>query len=107
MKFKNIQPETVKKFRILKNKEARKVPISQRLYDLLLKYLEGKEYVFVLSISRINMTLDPMMPPDVAIQKQERNLCYHSWRHFYNTYLFSENVSAEKVNAVIGHSSGG
>jgi hypothetical protein len=52
------------------------------------------------------MTLDPMMPPDVAIQKQERNLCYHSWRHFYNTYLFPENVSAKKVNAVIGHSSG-
>jgi integrase len=47
-----------------------------------------------------------MMPPDVALKKNERNLSFHSWRHFFNTYLFSENVSPEKTNSIIGHSSG-
>lgn len=37
---------------------------------------------------------------------KESGLVFHSFRHFYNTYLLSENVPREKVDAVIGHSSG-
>jgi len=36
----------------------------------------------------------------------KRGLCFHSWRHFFNTYLLAENVPPVKVAAVLGHSTG-
>jgi integrase len=36
-------------------------------------------------------------------QRKERNLTFHGWRHFFNTYLLTENVSDAKVMAVTGH----
>ena len=33
--------------------------------------------------------------------KQSRGLCFHSWRHFFNTYLLAENVPPVKVAAVL------
>jgi integrase len=95
-----------KKIVPVKTKEARKAPIPMRLYDLLQDFRGGNEFVFNHGTSRINAALDSMMPPDVALQKSDRNLSFHSWRHFFNTYLFSENVSPEKTNFIIGHSSG-
>ena len=37
---------------------------------------------------------------------QGRIWCYHSLRHFYNTYLLSNNISPIKVAAVLGHLTG-
>jgi integrase len=37
---------------------------------------------------------------------KERKLSFHSLRHFFNTYLLSENVAPHKVAAVLGHSTG-
>jgi integrase len=90
----------------VKNTESRKVPIPHRFYDFLQELRKENEFVFNFSLNNINKTLDRQMPPDVAAQKAERKLSFHSWRHFFNTYLFSENVVSEKVNSVIGHSSG-
>jgi integrase len=90
----------------VKNQEVRAVPIPHRLYDLLQELRKENEFVFNFSISNINETLDLQMPPDVAAQKEDRNLSFHSWRHFFNTYLFTENISPVKVNFIIGHSSG-
>jgi integrase len=36
-------------------------------------------------------------------QRTERNLTFHSWRHFFNTYLLTENISDAKVMEVTGH----
>jgi integrase len=36
-------------------------------------------------------------------QRKERHLTFHSWRHFFNTYLLTENVTDAKVMAVTGH----
>ncbi|MDR3122231.1 MAG: site-specific integrase [Treponema sp.] len=90
----------------VKTQEARKTPLPARLYGLLAQFLADKEFVFTMGVSSLNSSLNRMMPPDVASQKRDRNLSFHSWRHFFNTYLFSENVSPEKINSVIGHSSG-
>jgi integrase len=36
-------------------------------------------------------------------QRKERNLSFHSWRHFLNTFLLTANVMDSKVRAVTGH----
>jgi integrase len=36
-------------------------------------------------------------------QRGERNLTFHSWRHFFNTYLLTENVTDTKVMEITGH----
>ncbi|GHU39111.1 site-specific integrase [Spirochaetia bacterium] len=38
-------------------------------------------------------------------QRKQRNLCVHSWRHFFNTTLIMANVSDKKVRSVTGHAS--
>jgi integrase len=38
-------------------------------------------------------------------ERKERGLCFHAWRHFFNTRLVSANVSASVVRSAIGHSS--
>jgi integrase len=90
----------------VKTREARKTPVPERIYDLLQGFRNGKEFVFALKLGSVNQALNRAMPPDVAAQKADRKLSFHSWRHFFNTYLFSENISPEKVNSIIGHSSG-
>jgi integrase len=50
--------------------------------------------------------LNLVMPPDVLCQKKSANFLYHSWRHFFNTYLLSENVPLPKIKSVMGHSTG-
>jgi integrase len=36
-------------------------------------------------------------------RRKKRNLTFHGWRHFFNTYLLMENVANAKVMAVTGH----
>ncbi len=96
----------------VKTKEARKVPIPARLSGLLRKQTGKGEYTFraesgkPVYLSLPPRHLDSQMPPDVLCQKKERKLSFHSWRHFFNTYLLSENIPLPKIQAVMGHSTG-
>ena len=36
-------------------------------------------------------------------ERVERNLIFHSWRHFFNTYLRSRGVPDAKIQAITGH----
>jgi integrase len=38
-------------------------------------------------------------------KRKERKLCFHSWRHYLNTTLRSNNISDGKLRALIGHTS--
>lgn len=40
-----------------------------------------------------------------AAEREKRQLCFHSWRHFFNSLLVNSNISKFKVQALIGHSS--
>ena len=37
--------------------------------------------------------------------RKERNIVFHSWRHFYNSLLVDAKISTIKIQAVTGHSS--
>jgi integrase len=84
---------------LIKTKEKHKITLSKRLYELLWAYTVENEYTFKESndkvpkdFHRIDKDFDKIMPPDVFIQKKERGLCFHSWRHFFNTYLLAEKM---------------
>jgi len=38
-------------------------------------------------------------------KRKERNICFHSWRHYFNTTMRSNNIMDGKLRAMVGHSS--
>ncbi len=50
--------------------------------------------------------MEKAMPADMREKRIPEGLSFHSYRHFFNTYLLSENVPPHKVRTVMGHSEG-
>ena len=91
----------------IKTKEARKVPIPPSLYALLAPEVAARGYAFALSlIARAPMSRNAVIEPLALLATKGEGLCFHSWRHFFNTWLMAENVPPAKVRAVMGHSEG-
>jgi len=97
-----------------KTKINRNIPISttirQELEELL--QINGNGYVFSedggitpVHADRIRRIFDRALENIgiSRIEKNERNLTFHSWRHFLNTLLRMKNVADSKVQAVTGH----
>lgn len=78
----------------------RKIPIPQRLNALLVGY----------QFANYDTISDEFDKAIFAVfgkeTKKERKLCFHSLRHFFNTFLLAENVPPVKVAAILGHSTG-
>ena len=95
--------------RPLKTKEARKIPICPELYKLFLERIEQSPdgYVFYnVGSTKASDVLHRVLMKNMPERNEERGYCFHSWRHFFNTYLLSNNISPIKVAAVLGHSTG-
>ena len=94
----------------LKTKDARKVPICKEVHDLLDSMIGDKVYAFDNGEGQpfgVNYLVSRNFKPVTnKLFPGDSSLVFHSFRHFYNTYLLSENVPREKVDAIIGHSSG-
>lgn len=87
----------------LKTKEARKVPICPEVHKLIKEIID-------MGVLETTRSLNPSEHQNQVLKgmklDKERGLCFHSWRHFYNTYLLAENITPVKVAAVMGHSTG-
>ena len=95
--------------RPLKTKESRKIPICPELYKLLSARIASSPdgYVFYdVGATRASDSLRKVLASNIPEQQKKRGYCFHSWRHFYNTYLLSNNINPIKVAAVLGHSTG-
>ena len=95
--------------RPLKTKEARKIPICPDLYKLLSERIAQSNdgYVFYdVGATRASNTLHQILVANMPEPTKKCGYCFHSWRHFYNTYLLSQNISPLKVASVLGHSTG-
>ena len=95
--------------RPLKTKEARKIPICPELYTLLSERIQKSHdgYVFYdVGATKASDSLHKVLVANMPERNKERGYCFHSWRHFYNTYLLSNNISDTKVAAVLRHSTG-
>lgn len=95
--------------RPLKTKESRKIPICPELYKLLIERIKTSNDGFVfydVGATQASNSLRKILIENMPERRNERGYCFHCWRHFYNTYLLSHNVSSLKVAAVLGHSTG-
>ena len=92
----------------LKTREARKIPICTELHDLLLETIPlGKEFVFdELSDNRASDLLRKMLVKTMPEKREAHGYCFHSLRHFANTYFISRGIMPIKVASVLGHSTG-
>lgn len=92
-----------------KTRECRKVIVPFLLINELnnlLKKVEGvsEKICFDKSLFYYHNKVSQIIKQ--AVNGQDRNVTFHSLRHFFNTYLLSENVSPAKVAGILGHSSG-
>lgn len=92
----------------LKTREARKIPICSELHDLLIETIpHSKEFVFdCLSDNRASTLLRKMLNEVMPEKRKEHGYCFHSLRHFSNTYFLSKGIMPIKVASVLGHSTG-
>ena len=97
-----------------KTKHSRYIPVSPVMRPELEELLavNGEGYVFSedggktpVTVDQLHRQLDRALK-NIGIsyeEKRERNLTFHSWRHFLNTLLRMSNVADSKVQAVTGH----
>ena len=92
----------------LKTREARKIPICNELHNILLHTIpHGKEFVFdSLSDNRASNLLREMLINVIPEKRIKHGYCFHSLRHFANTYYLSHGIMPIKVACVMGHSTG-
>ena len=99
-----------------KTKENRNIPITPIMREELEELLRKNGNGFVFSDDGGNMPVkDERLRRsfDRALEciginraeKKERNLTFHSWRHFLNTLLRMSDVADSKVQSVTGHRS--
>jgi len=95
-----------------KTREVRDVPIPSAVKKYLDEIKTSKGYLFSYDLGKspVNATRPTMALYEamdlIGIKektRKERNITFHSWRHFFNTYLRSSNVTDAKVQSVTGH----
>ena len=102
-----------------KNGKERIVPIKKSLYESLIKFYQEEGYTepFIFSASEGHQPIDHKTiykwfyraMDAIGIDKEsreERNITFHSWRHYVNTQLLAKGIPENIIQAVIGHSDG-
>ncbi len=92
----------------LKTRESRKIPICNELHTLLINTIPiGKDFVFdSLSDNRASDLLREMLIKTMTEKRKVHGYCFHSLRHFANTYYLSKGILPIKVACMLGHSTG-
>jgi integrase len=97
-----------------KTKTSRNIPINpavKRELDELIA-VNGNGYIFSddkgvtpvrseLIERQLNKALERIGIDDAT--RKKRNLTFHAWRHFFNTFLRMANIADSKVQSVTGH----
>ena len=97
-----------------KSHHSRKVVIPEELMNQLRIYSEQNDggYLFSIDGGKTPVHSDTMRRSlfkalkVIGIsdeQRRERNLSFHSWRHYLNTTLRSNNITDVKLRALVGH----
>ncbi|MBI9094163.1 MAG: site-specific integrase [Sphaerochaeta sp.] len=96
-----------------KTGDSRDLPLPPRLMDIiteLCKHVEKCDRVFSVAGSPMsskvirNALYQALIAKGITEkERQERNITFHSWRHFLNSQLLSHGVNAEKTRKITGH----
>lgn len=90
----------------VKDGEKRKVVICKELYNLLKRcILKNGDKAFTEAKDTYRIDFNKHCGYTKK-ERLEKGLSFHSLRHFFNTYLLSNEISEIKVKCVLGHSSG-
>lgn len=92
----------------LKTRHARKIPICRDLHNMLISNIpEGKDFVFdSLPDDKASDDLREMLVKTMPEERIKHGYCFHSLRHFANTFYLDRGILPIKVAAVMGHSTG-
>ena len=92
-----------------KTKRPRVVPIPKSVYEVIQQFLAWEGFVLSLSNGkrpinggRVTEALKTVLV-GCEIDWRARNIGYHSWRHFANTYYRRTGVPDAELKAVTGH----
>ena len=103
-----------------KNGKGRVVPLASRVYEEIMRLKNSAiwqgEEAFVFQSEKPDKPMNPELLRDelykmfdkIGIDETERvnrQLCFHSWRHFLNSLLLNGNINKFKVQSLIGHQS--
>lgn len=103
-----------------KNNKERVTVITKELFIELQKLIEQNNYVgeYIFSLKKgikpinhqaINNNFYKALKA-IGItedERKERNITFHSWRHYYNSYLIKKGVSENIIQSIMGHSNDG
>ena len=99
-----------------KNGKKRKVPIPRKLYEILKDiFPENKGFIFSVDGNTPIYKDKPKYALYNALaamgidekQRRERNIHFHSWRHWLNSLLVKKNINSSKIKQVVGHTEKG
>jgi integrase len=99
-----------------KNKKSREIPIPLELEEDLKTLSDGEAESFVFSVdgkgnplshTTVLRTLRIALRNIGILDKEQKkaNYSFHSWRHYFNTIMRSNNISDSKLQSLTGHSS--
>ena len=96
-----------------KTHRGRNVPIPPLMFQILTQIAPHNGFIFSVD-GGLNPIQKDKMHNDLyralrkmgidAQQRKNRNICFHSWRHFFNTTLRAGNIPDAKTQALTGHS---
>ncbi len=97
-----------------KTKRVDDIPLPRFVYDTIQSWLEWQGFVFSFqagarpvsgnrTLGALHAALDEI--GITAEQRKERNITFHSWRAFANTFMRARGISGEKVRQLIRHGS--
>ncbi|MBO7430261.1 MAG: tyrosine-type recombinase/integrase [Spirochaetia bacterium] len=96
-----------------KNHKSRPIPVTDEIKTMLVEIaptpegfifsLDGQAPMPVYQIEEGGLYYALKAMGISEDERRRRNLCFHSWRHFYNTMLRAGNVSEAKIRAITGH----
>lgn len=87
-----------------KTQKTRIIPLCPEVYNLIESNLKNDIFCDDLSEARPSNDLRTILIKNIPEIRKEKSLSFHSWRHFFNTYLLSQNIAPIKVASVLGHS---
>lgn len=96
-----------------KTHRNRDIPVPPLMFQILTQIAPHTGFIFSVDDGITPVSTD-RLPDDLyralarmgidENQRRERNITYHSWRHFFNTTLRAGNISDAKTQALTGHS---
>ena len=93
-----------------KSGKIRYVPITKEMRDLLLSISPESGLIFTLDGKKPvkSTTITDKLQKEmekIGLKYDGKSLSFHSFRHFYNTYLVTNNINGDLIRSVMGHES--